>query len=382
MADGVLGQVHAFGRSVLAAHGVDGLADEFGLSGQTVKTGNGPHGEDAYTSVFGNLFWGPGTGITFMELLRANVRGNTFCGNQGIRKADCSPRSTVGDNRLGAAVPESELTVCIPRRPAPFVLDRARIGGIRLAKGVLSMQTVAVSVSNLTARAVPFEVKVNDDQPWLAVSPADGVLAPNGVRALTVAFDPAKMRRRRDCRGAFLVRSTNGLSRACSVYVQTDTLPVRHPARPGEIALYRSLRSDGAAVRFGPDAGQTNVCVFTVPRDGRYYFFLHARTPARGTKDVWVSLDGAGSRPSTMHALRPYFAWLPCEPGNRFGNTLGFHDFKAGETHEVRLSDGNGTVFADEFVVTDAPGSFEPFAVDSDAQDNDWGDGRDAQMNK
>ena len=54
----------------------------------------------------------------------------------------------------------------------------------------------------------------------------------------TVTFDTAAMKDRRIWRGAFLVRTAEGLSRACSLYAVTDFVPPFEAVEPGEHAVY------------------------------------------------------------------------------------------------------------------------------------------------
>ena len=114
-----------------------GMCDRFDNAGQTLKTGGGPHGEEARAYIWDNLFWGPGSGPIMMELLQADLRRNVFCGEQKITKMDESPKSKSTDDRFGVVRTTESLPTELPARPAGFVLDRSRFDGIRMTGGVV-----------------------------------------------------------------------------------------------------------------------------------------------------------------------------------------------------------------------------------------------------
>ena len=335
-----------------------GMCDRFGNAGQTIKTGGGPHGEEARAYVWENLLWGPGSGITMMHLLQADLRRNVFCGKQKIGEAGCSPKSASSGDRFGVALDEARLPTDLPVRPAGFVLDRARFGNVTLKGGAVTPSALKVTAKATDGRDVPFRIAVNDDQTWLKVNPAAGVIPAGGSVELTVTFDGAQMNDRHDYRGVFLVRTPEGFSRGVSVYVETDFVPPFRAEGPGDVAVY--AREVGkVALRKGDTA--EHAYEFAVPKDGRYYFFYHAASagePGSG-KGIRAALDGDAPAKSTTKLWR-HPVWVPVAPGNRFGNALRFWDFKAGERHVLRIAADKASIDFDGVVMTDNPGAFEP----------------------
>ena len=340
-------------------NGFFGMCEQFGDAGQTIKTGGGPHGEEAHAYIFDNLLWGPGTGITWMELLTSKLERNTFCGRQFIGGKQRSPQSTSTDDRFGVKIAEEDLPVDLPKRPLGFMLDRARFSGIKLAKGVISPAALTVTAKSTSGKDIPFEVVWNEDTPWLRVSPKTGVIAAGGEQKFTVTFDTALMNDRHDYRGAFLVRTPCGLSRGVSVYVETDFVPPLKADKPGDVAVYLDAAEGGKSVTLKKGDKNVYTYEFTVPKDGRYHFLFHAKNAGGGKKHAAAALDDDAFAPFEAQ-LWSYPVWAPVAPGNRFGNKLRFWDFKAGEKHVLKIKSGREQIVFDKVVLTDNPGSFEP----------------------
>lgn len=337
------------GPSYVWRNGFYSMCDEFGDSGQTVKTGGGPHGTNSYVSVCSNLLWGAGHGLSWREGLRCRMKGNRFCGEQKLTGQHRSPDSKSEGDVFGLELAEADLPVGVPIRPLGFRLDRARFSGIRLRGGTVTPSVLKVKARSTSDADIPFVIAKNRDFPWLVVAPARGVIPAGGEVELSVTFNTSLMTDRHDYRGCFLVRTPEGLSRAVSVYVETDfELPFK-AERPGETAVYRKATP-----------GQREF-EFTVPKDGRYYFFLHAWTDAKAGsgKRLRTAVDDDKPEISVGHVWN-YPVWMPVAPRNDMGCKMRFWDFKAGERHVLRISDGPDPIRFDAAVLTDAPGSFEP----------------------
>ena len=334
------------------------MCDEFGNAGQTLKTGGGAHGEEARAYFWRNLLWGAGTGVTCMTLLQLQSRDNVFCGRQRLTHADCSPQSSSKGDRFGVEMAETALPKELRQSPVGFVLDRSRFGGITLRGGTVSPRTLTVRATSTVGRRIPFAVRKNADFPWLKVEPTEGFIPAEGALDFTVSFDTALMTDRRDYRGAFIVRTPEGLSRGVSVYVETDFVPPFRAERPGDVAVYAE---NVGAVKLAKGEPAERQYAFVVPKDGRYHFLLHARAEGRpgGGKTLSAALDDEPFELSTSR-LWSHPVWTPVAPGNRFGNTLRFWDFKAGERHVLKIRSAEAAIAYDGVVMTDNPGSFEP----------------------
>ena len=121
-----------------------GMCDEFDLYGQTVKTSTNTTGVDAVSYVWDNLLWGGGTGIEIPNGAvydwTLEVTGNVFSAGQKLTKVErATAESVTAPNVLAAAVGEAQLDVTRPVRPLPFVLERVRFSGVRVAAGEASM---------------------------------------------------------------------------------------------------------------------------------------------------------------------------------------------------------------------------------------------------
>ncbi len=328
-----------------------GMCDEFGLTGQTIKTGGGAHGDEARAYLWDNMLWGGGNGITMRRLLRADVRGNVLCGRQAGREAECSPCSVVTGNTFGVSMPEERLDPAVPARPLPFILSQARFSGLSVAGGRAKdgeRKFLAKWTGGPDARPVQFEVRQNADFDWFEVSPAKGTLSPGADVEFSIRLKPERMADRRFYRGAFLVRAPNGLSRAASIFAETDFVPPFKAEKQGETAIYADISSPVSGSAKSGDA----TFAFDVKKEGRYYFMIHG---GDGHPHLKVSVDGAASGTSKQQT-RHYPTWTMLAPGKSFGDMTKFYDLKPGR-HTVRIK---GRYAYDGLVLTDSPGSFEP----------------------
>ena len=344
----------------LCRNGFFGMCEQFGAAGQTIKTGGGAHGDEPFALVKGNLLWGAGSGISMRELLGCKVVGNTFCDRQRVGDLQRSPRSFEKDNVFGASIDEKDLPRDVTRRPVGFTLDRVRFSGLRPGA------TVKVTAKSSSAAAIPFRVCINDDTPWVRVSPREGTIPAGGEQVFTVTLDAKRMDDRRDYRAAFLVRTPDGLSRGVSLYAETDFVPPAHPAKPGEVALYVPAKPEGGEVSLQKGDETVRTYEFTVPKTGRYYFLFHAKLQSdfprnREQRRIMAGVDGEELQLSRCE-LYKYPVWAPIGVGNCIGIGLKYntYDFKAGERHTLTIKSGPGSVIYDEVVLTDSLGSFEP----------------------
>lgn len=330
-----------------------GMCDEFGASGQTVKTGGGLHGPDARFYLEDNFFWGDGVGVIMMNTLNSLCARNRFCGKQTISKKDCSPGSAYIDNAESLSVEERDLDPAVPVRPLSFVLDMARYSGFRLKDGVPSPSFIKVKVSG-GALANEYRIVKNDVFDWIDVTPSKGVIPANGSVELCVKVDAQRMKDRRHYRGAFLVRAPNGMSRPFSIYAATDFVPPYKAEKSGEFALY--LPEGGKAGDFKTlVAGKMQEFSFDVPSDGTYYLMIHGM----GASCLMVSVDGSEPQSSRQQAPKEYPVWTMLAPGKKFGDMSCPFKFKAGR-HVLKVSARWGKFTFDGIVLTDSPGSFEP----------------------
>ena len=315
-----------------------GLGDEFGTDGQTVKTGGGRHGPTAHSYIYDNTFWGLGTGITHRANLTLDVWNNRFCGTrQKLQKAEVSPSSKALDNQMGVKLSEKDLDPEYPRRPLPFVLTRARVSVGR------SREDVLIGIKGQVPEGARIVQPAACD--WF-----EAVFSGNEIR---VRFRDERMHGRRHYRGAFLLRTPDGLSRPVSLYATTDFVPPLHPEGKEDYALY--------AKDFRLASGETREVVFNVPRAGRYWFMIHGHSVKAGRSNwpcLEVSLDGETVGLSRQQTY-DYPVWTMVVPGGNLESMVYHWDLEKGK-HRLRLTGKDGTYSFDGLVLTDNPEPFEP----------------------
>lgn len=318
-----------------------GMCDEFGAAGQTIKTGGGAHGTNATAFVMDNLFFGPGSGIRMMSTLGCRLYRNVFADGQGVQDLALSPRSFMVDCQTNATG-RLDCYLEQPRRPVGFTLCRGKASDVKGDFTVTATATGTVPVA--------YEIRQPDAMDWFAVEPAKGAIEPGKPLVLTVKLLRDKMTDRRHYRGAFIVRTPDGLSRPVSFTTETDFVPPFRCEKPGETAIYQVS-----------GVGPTPLCAprtfsFEVPKKGRYYFLIHASSPSR-KPNVKAGVDGEEPQ-AFRQQFTPYPSWVMLSPGGKFGNTIRYYDFEPG-VHTVTVS-GSKSVTYDAVVLTDSPGSFEP----------------------
>ena len=318
-----------------------GMQEEFGLSGQTIKTDR-RNGNGARTFIWNNTLWGYGSGIRLRPSLVFSVHDNKLCGSrQGIHDVDKSPSSECYGNLTGVELEEKDLDSSYPKRDLKFSLDKARV-----SVG-LSREPVVFKIKG----DVPSGTKVlrPSHSDWF-----DVVLEGNKVR---VTFNEDKMQKRRIYRGAFIVRTPDGLSRGGSVYASTEFIPPYQCEQDGQTAVY-----DNDFVLKGKNSATSSLLV---DKPGRYWFLVHGYSgegnDPRSVK-LMVSVDGSEPLLSkqTMYGYPTWSILHPLETDQLLG--LLHFDLDAGE-HTVSITSQAGSVAFDGFVLTDAPWMFEPNRV-------------------
>ena len=341
-----------------------GMDDEMQHPGQQIKTS----GFDLFkvspvAYVFGNEFSGAGTFSTNAIRPRGLEYANVY------RDPALPPVSR----------PE------YPVRPLPFLLDVTRLAGVEVRRGVAApaaQHVKATWTGPKDGKPVRFSVRKNDVFDWFDVTPSEGTIGPGQTVDFTVSYDASKMNDRRIYRGAFLVRTPEGLSRVCSITAATDFVPPFKAERPGRRAFYVDAfapvsgtpkvvddprgRSGKAVKIVSKKRNGTLEYAFDIPSDGRYYLFV--RGASSEPSDVldarapWprlaVSVDGEKAEPSTQQARR-HMTWTMLTPGCTQGEMIRSWQWKAGR-HTVTLQGVKGELYIDGLVATDDPLSFEP----------------------
>lgn len=201
---------------------------------------------------------------------------------------------------------------------------------------------VTLSVPANAPAAVPFEIRQNRAFTWFRVSPQSGLVAPGKTVTLTIDVDDAALRGRPRFRGAFLVRTPEGLSRPISVYADTDFAEEQRPAAAPN-SIY--LASD-----------QATRATFSLPRAGRYALLLRAgiTQDPEGRREVSVAIDAG--EPQRIAVPAAYY-WSTGETRVRTVFLQDLGELGAGP-HELRLERSAGDLDLREVIVTDNPTVF------------------------
>ena len=326
------------------------LGEEFGRRGRSIKTGSGKHGPEARAYIFNNVFGPESAKIGFMPTIELQVRDNIMDRSAAFADRESSPRSETVGNVMGLDYDERDLPELCPVRPCPFVLSRQHF-------------TNPTDEFSVTLKALPelkdsvrFTIRQNTDFYWFEVSPSSGVLHAGEELELTVKLLGDKMQDRRFFRGAFLVRTPDGLSRPCSIYKETDYIPPFNAEGPGDTALYLDPAHPTTS------DGDIREWEFSLPKSGRYYILLHGCGEPYSA--IYASVNGSDFARSEHEILPDLKTWTLLSPGGDFNNRIAYYDLEAGQPVRLRLKKASGKedipLSFDGIVITDNPEPFEP----------------------
>ena len=348
-----------------------GLGDEFTRKGMNIKTGSGAHGPEARSYITDNFFGGQGGGIGFMGTLQLFVMNNIMDKSTGFSARNSSPQSVTEDNIMNLQLGDKDIPEMYPFRPCPFVLSRQRFTnpGYEFDVTVKALPELKGSV--------PFTIRQSEECDWFEVSPAAGEIREGEELTLHVKLLADQMQGRRFYRGAFLVRTPDGLSRPCTIYKETQFIPPFQAEKAGDVAVYLDAFKPssgtpdvvedktshfGQSVSLTKGSDNTLEWEFTVPKDGRYYILLHGS--GRSFTDVMASVDGSEFKRSDHQTNERFKVWTILAPGGDFNLRIAFYDLQAGTRHKLKLQAGpnknNKVLLLDGIVITDNPEAFEP----------------------
>ena len=349
-----------------------GLCEEFGRKGLCIKVGSGKHGPEARAFINENLFGPRSGGIGFMNTLYLKVWNNVMSKGCGFAWRDSSPQSETFDNMMNVNYDEKDLPEMYPFRPCPFVLSRQRY-------------TNPDEEFSVTLKALPelkgsvdFKVRQNTEFDWFEVTPSSGTLHEGEEIELKVKLLFDKMQARRYYRGAFIVRTPDGLSRPFTLYKEmVDFFPPFKAEKPGDVAVYldafhpdmgtpevmnTKTSQGGTAVNLRKGTYNSLEWDFEVPKTGRYYILLHCS--GRPFCDITASVNDSEAKVSEHESNDKFMTWTILNPGGNFNNRIVYYDLEAGKTHKLVLSPGTKShkrqILFDGIVITDNPEAFEP----------------------
>jgi hypothetical protein len=223
-------------------------------------------------------------------------------------------------------------TTELPLRPLDFTASPAQVNFQETG----GSSTVTLSLpANVTA-PVTFHIRQNNVFDWFTVTPASGTIAPGQTVTLTVTTTPAKIPGRPLFRGAFLVRTPNGLSRPVTVYAKGNYTEDKRPASAPN-SVYIEAKSGVADTQIN------------IPKDGSYSVL--ARISGGGPR-FNVTINGQSS---PITAQSGYWYIRSGVERVIFLSSLG--ELKAGTNH-INIKSGNPNLTVIEYIVTDNPAEF------------------------
>ena len=260
--------------------------DQFGNSGQNIKTSTGGSGLDAIAYVLNNSFTGGGVGFGMNKLLKAVVMNNAFdtsnvCNKENMKKIGSvsdynvmpeSAEAVPGKNGKltapgylnaanavlepaensvlrgsGAVIPnftaEKDVNIgafqngtILPLRPMPVKTSVNKLN-FDVKNGKAASQNFTVSVCGKNHKSA-FEVVKSTTCDWFEVTPAKGVFESGKKITFTVKVKPELMNAQHLYRGAFLLRQEDGFTRPVSVYATTEFRQKARLHKDGDFAVY------------------------------------------------------------------------------------------------------------------------------------------------
>ena len=232
----------------------------------------------------------------------------------------------------------------IPLRPLAFT---ASPGCIHI-EATGGAATVTLSLPADAPSPVAFHIRQNKVFDWFAVTPASGTLSPGKTLTLTVSIDAASISGRPNFRGAFLVRTANGLSRPVTVYAKGNYTEDKHPA------------SAPNTVYLTPSSGAINTQI-DVPQNGYYCVLARivrvprviTNAPPQNSGQRFEILINGQSSPLTASTGD----WYIKDDVERvlFLSSLG--ELKSG-ANLIDLKSNNPRLTVIEYIITDNPAAF------------------------
>ena len=184
---------------------------------------------------------------------------------------------------------------------------------------------------------VEFQIRQNNVFDWFTVSPSRGKVNPGETLTLTVTADPAKLTGRPIFRGAFLVRTPNGLSRPVTVYAKGNYTEDKRPASAGPNTVYLETKDGNVDTQIN------------LPNDGTYSLLV--RTP-RNSPKFEISING-----KTSNVEMSGYQWGLGRSEERVVWLAPLGQLEKGATHvNIKYTGQANTIV--EYIITDNPAVF------------------------
>ncbi len=237
-----------------------------------------------------------------------------------------------------------------------------------------SLARTEVTVSLAASAPVPvrFTVRQNRVFTWFHVTPDSGELQPGESRRLSVTVDAASLKGRPRFKGAFLVRTADGLSRPVTVYARGEFTEDLRPSAGGHAVYLDAAAMAGAEVPVHP-ADETGVvgrkfieiggaqgsptlhADFELPVAGHYSLLgrMAMDGDRKNRRAFDVTLDHGHAEGETVDVTDDY-QWNIADKRFRVVYLHSLGELDAGK-HTLTLKATNGETKLNELIVTDHP---------------------------
>ena len=227
----------------------------------------------------------------------------------------------------------------IPLRPLAFSAAPAQVN----FPATGGAATVTLSLPADAVEPIPFQIRQNTVFDWFTVTPANGVIVPGETLTITVTTDPARLTGRPVFRGAFLVRTPNGLSRVVTVYAKGAYTDEKRPASAGPNTVYIDAKNGAADT-------QVDIPVYGV-------YSLLVRASISATRKDRQGFDISINGETATATVQPLYQWNVGTGAGRVVWLRSLGQLKAG-TNRINIKSTGQDLTVVEYIITDNPAVF------------------------
>lgn len=260
----------------------------------------------------------------------------------------------------------------LPYRPLALLAEPREIQFPEPGKN--SKTEVRLSLPASAKQSVAFRIRQNRVFDWFHVEPSAGELKPGKTLTLTVALDTKRLTGRPLFKGAFLIRTPEGLSRPISVYAVGEFTEPLHP-NDAPNSVYVEAASLAGVEKFVGTTDAPNVAggryvalngaahepgldiPFEIATLGRYSLLARAGIgdDVMGGRAFEITLDNAS--PPVNASLSADYQWNTGDNRFRVVYLSALGDLAPGN-HHLRIRSIKGEIKLNQLIITDNPASF------------------------
>ncbi|WP_339923418.1 right-handed parallel beta-helix repeat-containing protein [uncultured Cyclobacterium sp.] len=237
-----------------------------------------------------------------------------------------------------------------------------------------TVMEVSLSLPASEKQAVKFDILKNKVSNWFQVSPSSGELNPGESIKLRIKLDKNKLYGRPLFRGAFIVRTPDGLSRPISLYAKgkfkenlkpsaaPNTVYIETANLPGMAAFTKtadnSSVSKGKYIELNEDSKEISMeAEFIIKKPGKYFLLMRmAIKENRRSRKFQLTLD---NNHEETFQYQPGYRWGSVDENDfrvMFLQEIGV-ELQAGK-HQVSMKAIDGNINLNQVIITDNPEVF------------------------